>query len=261
MNGSIILHREGDVATLSISNPGKLNALDYGMWVELGDILRILTTEESLRCLVLRGDGNIAFVSGGDVSEFLENRMDIEAAWKYHEEGVAKAFDALTNFPAPVVASIQGPCIGGGLEIACCCDVRIASDNATFGAPINRLGFNMYASELERVVTITGEALAADILLTGRFLNAKEALNAGIVSKLCPQDQLQLETNLLVRRITSGAPLAAREHKRWFKRLRSSAPITDEEKRDSLKLVESADYREALNAFLTKRKPEFTGKF
>lgn len=260
MSGGIILHRDGDVATIAISNPGKLNALDYGMWVDLATMLNALATDDSLRCLVLRGDGDIAFVSGGDVAEFLDNRMTIDAAWKYHEEGVAPAFEALTNFPAPVVASIQGPCIGGGLEIACCCDIRIASDNATFGAPINKLGFNMYAGELARVVAITGEALAADILLSGRFLNAQEALNAGLVSKLCPSENLALETNLLVRRITAGAPLAAREHKRWFKRLRSAMPISDEEKRDSLKLVDTEDYREALNAFLLKRKPEFKGR-
>jgi len=259
VSGKILQERTGDVVTLRISNPEKLNALDHAMWLALGDTLRTLAADDSLRCLIVRGDGDKAFAAGGDVEEFLQLRMDVDSAWQYHEGAVAPALDALADFPVPVVAMIQGPCIGGGLEIACCCDIRIAGKDASFGAPINRLGFNMYAGELERVAAVAGIAETADILLSGRVLTATEALSKGLLHRVLPTSELALETESTVRRIVTGAPLVAREHKRWLKRLRSAAALSDEEKHASLALVESADYREGLAAFLAKRKPEFSG--
>lgn len=260
MSGQILQTREGDVVTLRISNPEKLNALDHAMWLALGEILRTLATDDSLRCLIVRGDGDKAFAAGGDVEEFLQLRMDVDSAWQYHEGAVAPALDALADFPTPVIAMIQGPCIGGGLEIACCCDIRIASEDASFGAPINRLGFNMYAGELVRVIAVAGIAETADILLSGKVLNASEALSKGLVQRVVAPEQLTTETESTVRRIVQGAPLVAREHKRWLKRLRNPQALTQEEKRSSLLLVGSADYREGLNAFLAKQKPEFKGR-
>ncbi|HRE17271.1 MAG TPA: enoyl-CoA hydratase-related protein [Rhodocyclaceae bacterium] len=259
MSGQILQERAGDVVTLRISNPEKLNALDHAMWLALGDTLRTLAADDSLRCLIVRGDGDKAFAAGGDVEEFLQLRMDVDSAWAYHEGAVAPALDALADFPTPVVAMIQGPCIGGGLEIACCCDIRIAGEDASFGAPINRLGFNMYAGELVRVAAVAGIAETADILLSAKVLNASEALSKGLVHRVLPTAELPLDVEATVRRITNGAPLVAREHKRWLKRLRNPQALTQEEKRSSLALVDSADYREGLNAFLGKRKPEFRG--
>ena len=266
MPGQILLTREGELATLVISNPEKLNALDREMWDALHAHLRDLTaevaepTETSLRCLCIKGDGERAFAAGGDLEEFSRVRMTIDAAMAYHSQSVGPALQSLADFPLPVVAQIQGPCIGGGLEIACCCDIRITSDAASFGAPILKLGFNMYAGEMAHVLAAIPAAVAAEILLEGRILDAPEALSKGLVSRCVPDAQLEDEVLATCRRISQGAPLVARAHKVWLRRLRQPAPLTTEELRASLSLVSSDDYRAGLDAFFKKERPRFRGR-
>jgi enoyl-CoA hydratase/carnithine racemase len=266
MAGSIRLERAGALATLSISNPDKLNALDRGMWIGLREALEELGAEVAdparteLRCLRVRGEGNAAFAAGGDLEEFLALRTTVDDAWAYHEHAVAPALTALAEFPLPVVAQIDGPCIGGGLEIACCCDLRIASERASFGAPILRLGFNMYAGELARVLAAVPAAVVAEILLEGRILDAGEAFAKGLLSRVVAADALEDETLASCRRIAQGAPLVARAHKRWIRALADGHAPTEVEKRASLALVESADYPAGLAAFFRKEKPRFEGR-
>lgn len=250
--------------TLSIDHPGKLNAIDLGMWRQMREGLSALAREPDLRCLRVRGarmDGQpAAFAAGGDLGEFLQVRMTQADALSYHEEAVAPALTALADFPVPVVAEIDGPCIGGGLEIAACCDIRIASDTATFGAPILKLGFNMYAGELAHVLRVAGPALVCEILLEGRILDAHEALQRGLIGRIFPAEVLETSVLAACRRISQGAPLVARAHKAWIHRLSNGIAPTREEKIASLALVESADYREGLAAFFEKRRPEFKGR-
>jgi enoyl-CoA hydratase/carnithine racemase len=269
MSGRIYIEREASHAavhglgTLVIANPGKLNAIDLSMWRQMKSALDELAADPDLRCLRVTGalhlDQPPAFAAGGDLEEFLQARMTIDDAMAYHEGAVAPALAALADFPLPVVAQIDGPCIGGGLEIACCCDIRIAGDNASFGAPILKLGFNMYAGELAHVLPVAGRAVVYEMLLEGRIFAAPEALMKGVVGRVLPREQLESEVLAACRRIAQGAPLVAREHKKWIRRLSNGTPPNREEKVASLALVESADYREGLDAFFAKRRPEFKG--
>ena len=264
MPGQIIVNHEtlsdgSCLATLLIANPSKLNAIDHGMWLQLKAMLDELAKETQLRCLLIRGEGENAFAAGGDIEEFLQKRMSIEDGYAYHEGAVAPALNALAEFPAPVVAMIHGACIGGGLEIAACCDIRIAAENATFGAPINKLGFSMYAGELAHVLALAGTALTTEILLEGRILSAGEALTKGLLTRVVSAAQLSTEAETCCRKIAQGAPLVARAHKQWIRRLSHEQTPSSTEKRDSLALINSNDYREGLAAFLQKRRPQFRG--
>lgn len=260
MPGQINVSRDATLATLTIANRAKLNAIDHAMWLAMRRELAELASDSALRCLLVRGEGEAAFAAGGDIEEFLDRRMSVEAGLAYHEDAVAPALNALAEFPLPVVAMIHGACIGGGLEIAACCDIRIAADNASFGAPINKLGFSMYAGELAHVLAAVGPAVVSEILLEGRILDASEALAKGLVSRVVPAATLADEAAACCRRIAQGAPLVAREHKRWIRRLRNGVAPTLDEKRASLALIDSADYREGLAAFLGKRRPQFSGR-
>ena len=139
---TVDLSRDGDIATLTLNNPGKLNAVDLGMWLQLAENMAVLSVDRDIRCIVLRGAGEEAFAAGGDLEEFVTARATLEQALHYHDR-VAAALNAIANCPHPTVALIQGACIGGGLEIAGVCDLHICNASARFGAPINRLGFSM----------------------------------------------------------------------------------------------------------------------
>lgn len=266
MAGTVHVEFDGALATLTISNPGKLNALDRGMWLAMARELAALTEEVAdpartgLRCLRVKGEGTAAFAAGGDLEEFLSVRMNIADAYDYHEAAVAPALDALATFPLPVVAQIDGPCIGGGLEIACCCDIRIASTQASFGAPILKLGFNMYAGELARVLAALPASVVSEILLEGRILDAAEAAAKGLLSRVVAAEELEAEVQDTCRRIAQGAPLVARAHKRWIRTLADGHAPDAAEKRASLALVDSADYRAGIDAFLKKKRPLFSGR-
>jgi len=143
VTGSILCTREAAIATVTLANPGKRNALDLAMWRTLAAVLSELSGDEQVRCVVLRGDGEQAFAAGGDIDEFLSQRDTLERAMAYHEQAGA-ALQAVFDCRHPTIALVQGACIGGGLEIAAQCDLRICGESARFGAPINKLGFSMY---------------------------------------------------------------------------------------------------------------------
>lgn len=259
MPGSILTSINGTLATITIANRGKLNAVDLGMWQQLESTLCHLSADDSLRCIVLRGEGTEAFAAGGDLEEFLTTRDTVDRAMHYHG-CVGKALRAIADCPHPTLALIHGACIGGGLEIAGQCDLRIASTSARFGAPINRIGFSMYPEEMAGLLRLAGPAVVLEILLEGRILSADEALQKGLLTRVVPDAQLADEVAAAARRICDGAPLVARWHKQWAKRLQHDVPLTDEELRASFAFLDSADYKEGLTAFLEKRKPVFTGR-
>lgn len=256
----IEVSRDGPVATVSLSNPDKLNAVTAAMWRELAVVMGALSADDGLRCVVVRGAGSKAFAAGGDIEEFRTLRATRPLAEAYHDD-VARALHALRDCVHPTVAMIRGACVGGGLEIAAMCDLRIAGQGAVFGAPINRLGFSMAWRELAAVLSVAGPALALEILLEGRLLTAVEAAAKGLVTRMVADEVLEQEVSACAARICAGAPLVARTHKWLVRRLaQDGSPLTPAEIDRSFGWLDSADYQAGLAAFTARTKPEFKGR-
>ena len=261
MPGQITLNRDGAVATVSVDNAEKLNALTVAMWQELARVMRELSADDALRCIVLRGAGDKAFAAGADIAEFATVRNTREQGVVYHREHVFGALQAVAECRHPVVAMIHGPCVGGGLELACQCDLRISGESGRFGVPINRLGFSIAYDELAAVLPVVGRAAALEILLEGRVWDAHEAFAKGLLTRVVPDDQLHDETRATVERITAGAPLVTRWHKQFIRRLTPRpAPLTAKEIDDSFAYFETEDFRVGYAAFMQKKKPQFHGR-
>ncbi len=256
----ILCERDGAIATVTLFNPDKLNAITAAMWRRLRQVMDDLSADDSLRCVVIRGEGE-NFAAGGDIEEFLTLRDTFEQAMTYHGEWVAGALDAVAACRHPTVALIRGACIGGGLEIAGQCDLRIAAESAKFGAPILRLGFTMAHTELRGLLALVGPATALEILLEGRILGASEAHAKGIATRVVADERVDDEAYATARRIAAGAPLVARAHKRLVRRLAADPrPLGEAEVRQNFAYLDTEDYREGLAAFLEKRPPSFRGR-
>ncbi len=258
--GEILFESDGAIATLTLSNPGKLNAINAAMWVALREAFARVAADPTLRCVIVRGAGEQAFAAGGDIEEFRSVRATVDAALHYHDELVATALDAIRNCPIPTVAAIQGACIGGGLEIAGCCDLRIAGESARFGAPINRLGFSMYPGEMAGLLDLVGPAVLLEVLLEGRILSAREALQKGLLTRVVDDEQVPAEAHAAAGRIAAGAPLVARWHKQWVRRLARGGALGAAEKREAFAFLATRDYAEGIAAFFEKRPPSFEGR-
>jgi enoyl-CoA hydratase/carnithine racemase len=189
------------------------------MWRDLAAAMHRLSDDDTLRCVVLRGAGTEAFAAGADIAEFAKERNTVEQGKGYHRDLVFGALRAVGECRHPTVAMIHGACAGGGLELACQCDLRIAGNSARFGVPINRLGFAIAYDELAALLPLIGRAAALEILVEGRMLGADEAYAKGLLTRLVADDELEAETAATVRRIADGAPLVARWHKQFIRRL------------------------------------------
>ena len=257
----ILLARDGAVATVTLDNPAKLNALTVAMWQDLARVMRELSADDALRCVVLRGTGDKAFAAGADIAEFATVRSTREQGVVYHREHVYGALAAVAECRHPVVAMIHGPCVGGGLELACQCDLRISGESGRFGGPINRRGFSIAYDELAAVLPVVGRAAALEILLEGRVWDAREAFAKGLLTRVVADVQLADEVHATVERISAGAPLVARWHKQFIRRLTPhAAPLTAKEIDDSFAYFASEDFRIGYEAFMQKKKPVFRGR-
>lgn len=254
----IRLEKNDVIATVTLSNPGKLNALSVAMWEALRSTFLKLAEDESLRCVIVRGDGQ-NFAAGADVEEFSTVRSSMVQGMHYHTETIANTLRAISHCPHPTVAAIEGVCVGGGLEIACACDIRIAAPSARFGIPINRLGFSLAPGEMQHLLQLVGKAVTLEILLEGRVFDAAEAKDKGLINRIA--DDVADEARKTASRIAQGAPLAARMNKKLARRLAPQPePLTQEELLDAFSFFSTQDYREGVQTFLAKRKPVFSGK-
>jgi enoyl-CoA hydratase/carnithine racemase len=258
MSGAITMTRDGAIATVVLDRPEKLNALTRAMWEHLGETIAALSADDSVRCVIVRGAGEKAFSPGNDIGEFATARSNKAQAIEYGRS-MHDTAKALAECRHPIVAQIHGICVGGGLEIAALCDLRICGASSRFGAPIKNLGLVMAYPEMAPLVRLAGPAVALEILLEGRVFDAQEALAKRLVTRVVPDDQVAGEAQAAAQRIAEGAPLVARWHKKFARRLADLRPITAEEHEEAFDCFDTADFREGYAAFLAKRKPEFKG--
>ena len=259
MTEAILVERDGGIVTVVLNRPEKLNALTRPMWKRLGDVFLELSADDSLRCIVIRGAGTRAFAPGNDISEFATERSNVEQARGYGED-MRRTIEAIGNCRHPVVAQIHGICVGGGLEIAGLADMRICGESSKFGVPINKLGLVMAYAEIGSLISLAGEAVAMEILLEGRVFEAREAFEKGLVTRVVPDDEVEKEARETAQRIADGAPLVARWHKKFARRLRDPKPLSAAEYDEGFACFGTEDFRIGYQAFLAKQKPEFQGR-
>jgi enoyl-CoA hydratase len=256
---SIQVTQDGTIATVVLNRPEKLNALTRSMWQRLGESIDTLSADDGLRCVILRGAGEKAFSPGNDIAEFATERANKTQAIAYGRVMHATA-RALARCRHPLVAQIHGICVGGGLEIAALCDLRICGKSSRFGAPIKNLGLVMAYPEMAPLVRLVGADVALEILLEGRIFDAQEAKEKRLVTRVVPDEDVAKEARAAAQRIADGAPLVARWHKKFARRLTDPRPLTDAEQDECFDCCDTEDFRIGYRAFLAKQKPDFVGK-
>lgn len=255
---TLLVEKRGAVAIITINRPDKLNALNIKTREEGAAALDELSRDDSVRVLVFTGAGEKAFVAGADIAEF-EGRAPLT------QRGVMlmrSLFNAVDSFPKPIIAMINGFCLGGGCELALACDIRIASEKAKLGQPEINLGIIPGGGGTQRMTRLIGEGKAMELILTGDMIDAQTALKLGLVNAVYPAEELEAQTVALANKIAEKSPVALRMAKEAVKL--ASRSNLDEGLRREVDLFalcfSSQDKEEGVKAFLEKRKPVFTGK-
>ncbi len=269
MAGKIVFESHDSLVVVTLLQPGRFNAMSRAMWQQLRIGFEQLASDGSVRCVLVRGDGG-HFCAGGDIAEYADFRFDPVRLRDFHENMVWGALRAMCDCDLPLLAQIEGNCMGAGLEIASCCDIRIAGASARFGAPIARLGFPMAPRELELVLRQVGATAARQMLFEAAVLNAARMLQLGFLSQVVDDSRIETEVDLTQQRIRALAPLAARMNKRTLRALalmasRSDAPAMQSDAPDHLHQLlahaydyaDSDEHREGIAAFVAKRRPVF----
>lgn len=258
MTGQVRLDIAASVARVTLSHPGKLNAMSRVMWRELREVFEDIQQDVSLRCVVLAGEGG-NFCAGGDISEYADFRFEEATLRQFHDELVWGGLQAVLDCDVPVLAQIEGACMGAGLEIASCCDLRLAGASARFGAPIAKLGFPMAPRELALVMCTAGELSAREMLLSAAVLDAATVAQRGFLSRVLPDAEVAQEAAASAARVARLAPQAARLNKQSFRALahiQRSLAATDLIT-NAYAYAASAEHREGVRAFVDKRAPQF----
>jgi len=260
-DSDIVVQHAGTIATVVFNRPRTRNAITYAMWVDLARVTEGLVKDDSVRAIVFRGAGTVAFASGADISEFEEQRKDLESAQRYNA-ATGGAYAAIRECPKPTIAMIFGFCMGGAMGIAMACDLRFAAQGSKFGIPAARLNIVYPPDAIGQLVDLVGPAYAKDILFSARTVDDREALAIGLIQRLLPVDALERATYDYLQTVANNAPQSVRGSKQAISFYR--AGFTDERRRQlrdlSREAFESADYKEGTRAFLEKRPPKFQGR-
>jgi enoyl-CoA hydratase len=256
----MLSRKDGRVGYVIFNNPERHNAVSLEMWETTARILDAFANDPDIRVVVLTGAGGKAFVSGADISKFESERASLEAT-RIYNAAVDRAYSGVQHFPKPTIAMIKGYCIGGGLGLAVCCDLRIASDNSRFAVPAAKLGLGYSYAGLERVIHVIGPSFAKEIFFTGRQFDTEEARMMGLVNRIVPAAELEDYVKSYAETIAGNAPLTVSAVK-----FIAGEVMKDASKRDLARCAEmvercftSSDYVEGRKAFMEKRKPAFTG--
>jgi len=257
----MIAGKDGPVGWMQFNNPARHNAVSVDMWKAVPEIIAEFESDDQIRVVVLSGAGGKAFISGADISEFAAKRSSRENVLEYDRiAGLANA--AIINFPKPTIAMIQGYCVGGGLGVALCCDLRLAADDASFAVPAAKLGLGYAYGGIKRLVDVVGPSFAKEIFYTARQFDATEALQMGLVNRVVPAAGIEAYARDYANKIGGNAPLTINSVK-----LSVNEAVKDPDQRDLAAAqaavdacFASADYVEVRTAFMEKRKPAFRGR-
>ncbi|WP_243020534.1 enoyl-CoA hydratase/isomerase family protein [Simplicispira sedimenti] len=254
------------VVVVTLRHTGRLNAMSRAMWRQLRSVFESIQRNTEARCVLIEGaDG--AFCAGGDISEYPAFRFDAAQLRDFHENDVWGGLSAMLACDVPIVARIAGACMGAGVEIASCCDIRIAATGARFGAPIARLGFPMAPREAQLVAGAVGELTARQMLLEAATFSSPDMLARGFLSRVVPDELLQADALGTAQRVAALAPQAARLNKQTLRALKMPPALTGKslaaiktiasDGMDPYAYADSAEHREGIHAFLAKRPPAF----
>lgn len=255
MSGHIRLHLEDAIARVTLSNPAKFNAMSRAMWRELREVFTGLQQRSELRAVVVAGEGG-HFCAGGDIAEYTDFRFHPDGLRDFHERDVWGGLSAMLACDLPVIAQIEGNCMGAGVEIASCCDIRVAGQGARFGAPIAKLGFPMAPREAELVAREVGLATARQMLLEAAVLDAPTLLARGFLHTVLHDADVPAEAQQRALRITRLAPQAARLNKQALRAL-AGGQAAEALVPTAYDYADSTEHREGIAAFLAKRPPNF----
>jgi len=259
--GRIVLRQHGAVGWIVIDHPARRNAMTRSMFEALGAAVQGYAADDSVRVIVVRGAGEEAFISGGDISEFGQNRSTLDAV-RAGDAIMAATYQALADCPKPTIAMIRGYCLGGGLNVATACDLRYAADDARFGVPAAKLGVAYRFPAIERLANLVGSANTSEIMFTARQFDANDALRMGLVNRVLPVAELEGWVTATATAMAGNAPLTIAAAKRDLIEWRKDAPARDRAACEALEdaCFASADYIEGRTAFGEKRKPQFKGR-
>jgi enoyl-CoA hydratase/carnithine racemase len=256
---------EGRLAVVTIANPAKLNAMSRHMWQQVRSVFHSLQSNKNAGCIVIRGE-NIteikSFSAGGDISEYPSFRFEEASLREFHEVDVWGGLQAMLDCDVPIVAQIEGVCMGAGLEIASCCDIRIAGSSAKFGAPIAKLGFPMAPKEAALVINAVGELTAREMLLEAAVFDATTMQQRGFLNRVVEDNDVQQSAMQSVNRILSLAPQATRLNKKTFREINNDIDgvfiAKSAIKNIAYNYASGAEHQEGISAFIAKRKPIWT---
>ena len=258
----ILIERQLSIVTLTINRPRQRNAINYQMWGELADRLDELDSDRDVRVVVITGAGDAAFSAGADIADFDEFRAD-SAKGKIYNDAVDRLLDTLAAMTTPTISMIRGFAAGGGCELAVATDLRIAAEDSRLGIPAARLGISIGHREMRGLVNLVGKGNALYILLSGRLVDAEEALRMGLVNQVTKPEDLEEVAYQLARDIADLAPLSHAANKKTLNQVLAKPALdnlTPEEANIPLAQFDTRDYQEGYRAFLEKRAPNFTGE-